>query len=163
MSESSEASEAIETTEKQATIVKAKRQLTQAQLDNLKAAREKAMIKRRELGQITQREKQAKEDLLNQRIKQVAKLEKVVNKTTKKKKKIVESSSESSSESSESSEEEEVIVKPKKLKKVVRQPKTSSDERVLNDIAKQNLKDKIMQSTYRAAYSSIFPGQVNPY
>jgi hypothetical protein len=86
MSESSEASEiSIETTEK-AIPVKVKRQLSQAQLDNLKAAREKAMAKRRELGQITQREKQAKEDLLTQRIKQVAKLEKVVSKTTKKKK-----------------------------------------------------------------------------
>jgi hypothetical protein len=54
-------------------------------------------------------------------------------------------------------------VKPKIKKRVVRKPKTSTDERVLNNIAKQNLKDKIMQSTYRAAYSSIFPGQVNPY
>ena len=54
---------------------KEKRDLTEAQLQVLKLAREKAMEKRKQLGDIKRKEKQLKEDKLSERIEKIAQIE----------------------------------------------------------------------------------------
>jgi hypothetical protein len=168
---SAESIESIESVESEIPK-KAKRVLSEAQLNNLKLAREKAILKKKELGEITKREKQAKEDLLNERIKQVTKLEKATKKAPKKK--VIESSSESSSdsssesESSESSSEEEAPIKKSKARQSkkkrstpIQRVKKHSNEKITTDIQKDELKQRILNNSYRSAYASLFPNAKN--
>ena len=151
--------ESVENTEQP--IVKTKKVLSPAQLEALKLARERAREKRLQIGEISQREKKAKQDLLNERIKKIEKIEEAVNKkTTQKKKPVIESESESESESS-SSEEEEVVKPRRKPKPRAQVVKKQSTDRLASDVAKDELKQRILQSTYRSAFASLFPNHKN--
>jgi hypothetical protein len=156
MSELSEAP--IESTEKP---TKAKRVLSEAQLENLKAARVKALLKKKELGEIKKREKSVKEELLNQRIKQIETMESKVSKKAPKKP-IVESESESETES-ESSEEEEIKPTKKQTKKpnATEKVKKMSTTKISTDIAKDELRNRILHDSYKSAFESIFPNHRN--
>ena len=86
---------------------KTKRVLTEAQLEVLKLARGKAMEKRKQLGDVKRREKELKEEKLNNRIEKIKQIEEAAASKLIKKKKVAASSSSSSSESSSSESESE--------------------------------------------------------
>ena len=147
---------------------KTKRVLTEAQLEVLKLARGKAMEKRKQLGDVKRREKELKEEKLNNRIEKIKQIEEAAASKLKKKKKVAASSSSSSSESSssESESESEEEIKPRKVKAI---PKTKarikkvSHEALTNEVVRQELKERIMKQNYINAFASIFPGKINPY
>lgn len=165
---------------------KAKRVLSAAQLENLKLARVKAAEKRKELGDITSREKAAKESKLQERIKNLNKLEteaaaskskqsKSKPKPKRKSKHALMSSSDSSSssESSESSEEssEEEEVKPSRRKQqqpkpVARLQKIATKKptsELQNEVIKEELRKRIQRDSYARAFHCIFPDLPNEY
>ena len=143
---SAEDTEKIENTGK---IEKTKKVLTEAQLEVLKLARGKAMEKWKQLGDVKRREKELKEEKLNNRIEKIKQIEeaaasaeserqrKLINK-----KKVAASSSSSSSESSssESESESEEEIKPRKVKAI---PKTKARvKKYLRKLSLMRLLDK---------------------
>ena len=161
-----------ENTEK---IEKTKRVLTEAQLEVLKLARGKAMEKRKQLGDVKRREKELKEEKLNNRIEKIKQIEEAAASAESerqrkliKKKKVAASSSSSSSESS-SSESESEEETPRKGKAIPIAAKTRarvkkvSHEALTNEVVRQELKERIMKQNYINAFASIFPGKINPY
>ena len=159
---------------------KEKRVLTEAQLQVLKLAREKAMEKRKQLGDVKRKEKQIKEDKLSERLEKIAQIESAKSaKLSKKKKKKVESSSSSSSYSSssesDSSEAESEEAKPRRSKPIpiaknkarvaraIVNTQKASHEALTNEMVRQELKERIMRQNYANAFASIFPGKQNPY
>ena len=147
---------------------KEKRVLTEAQLQVLKMAREKAMEKRKMMGDVKRKEKQLKEDKLNNRIEKIKQIEEAAESAKlmkkKRKEKVANSSSSSSSSSSESEEET-----PRKSKAIPIAAKTKarvkkvSHEALTNEVVRQELKNRIMKQNYMNAFASIFPGKINPY
>jgi hypothetical protein len=147
-------------------IPKPKKVLTPAQLEALNAARVKAAEKRKELGQITKREKEAKEKLLNERIKQIQKIEKATEEKTKKKpkgRKYDSSESESSSEESSSEDEAPKARRSKGRSIAKKEVKSKSNASLAHDIVQNELKERIMKENFRAAFASIFPYHKNIY
>jgi hypothetical protein len=137
--------------------VKAKRVMTPAQLENLKKAREKAVEKRKELGDIKRREEEAKQAVLDARIKNIKKLEDSVKQEKSKPAKTAKPPPESESEE----EIEEVKAKPKPRAKP--KPKPKSDEKLAVEVSKEELRKRILREVDRQAHASIFPNKFNPY
>ena len=168
-----------ENTEKIEKTEKTKRVLTEAQLQVLKLAREKAMLKRKMMGDVKRREKELKEKLNNriEKIKQIesAKSTKLSKKKKHKKAESSSSSSSSSSSESDSSEAESEEAKPRRSKpipiaknkaRVARalvNTQKASHEALTNEMVRQELKERIMKQNYASAFASIFPGKQNPY
>ena len=145
---------------------KTKRVLTEAQLEVLKLARGKAMEKRKQLGDVKRREKELKEEKLNNRIEKIKQIEEAAASKLIKKKKVAASSSSSSSSSSESESEGEEEIKPRKVKAIPTtkaRVKKVSHEALTNEVVRQELKERIMKQNYMNAFASIFPGKINPY
>ena len=159
---------------------KTKRVLTEAQLEVLKLARGKAMEKRKQLGDVKRREKELKEEKLNNRIEKIKQIEEAAASAESerqrkliKKKKVAASSSSSSAESerersssSESESESEEEIKPRKVKAIPTtkaRVKKVSHEALTNEVVRQELKERIMKQNYINAFASIFPGKINPY
>lgn len=155
------------------TFVKAKRKLTDEQLENLKFAREKAREKKLELGQLRTREKALKDKLLSDRITALGRAEAHHKSTSKKKKekKQLESSSCSSSSSSDSSDCDEdhgKMVKPEKRAlasrvKPVKAIKSVKDDALAAAMVRDELQKRMMKQTYQHAFASLFPGKPNIY
>lgn len=174
----------MESTEVDAPIKPApkKRVMTPLMLEKLKLAREKAIAKKKEMGALTKKEKDVKEERLKTRAKAVEiaeeetktkaeintkRLAKVTKKaaTALKKNDLLSSSSSESESSSSSSSEEEVKPKPKR-KPVLQTIKKASSRRtedLTNDVAKEVLRERIRHETMKSAFSSLFPGHVNMY
>jgi hypothetical protein len=160
-------------------VVKPKKVLSEAQLSSLKKARELAAQKRIELGNITKKEKELKNELYNERLKNVKDVEKTVlekpapppplKAKKKKKKKVVESSSSSDDDSqSENGSESSVSSIEKKPKRKTsstpaQRVKKMSVNKLASEVTKDELKNRILQSSYREAFSSIFPNHHNVF
>lgn len=161
MSDTSEkvGSDPPEISEQSAPKASKSRIMSETQLAQLALAREKAVMKRRELGDLKRREKAVKDDLLSKRI---AKL------------KLVEKSE--SSESYESSEEPEPEPKPRAVRKkhtVIplspppskpRRPRADpqdyTTQQLTAEMARHELQQRVQRETYSAAFASMFPGHV---
>ena len=145
---------------------KEKRVLTEAQLQVLKMAREKAMEKRKMMGDVKRKEKQLKEDKLNNRIEKIKQIEEAAESAKLMKKKRKEKVANSSSSSSSSESEEETPRKSKAIPiaaKTKARVKKVSHEALTNEVVRQELKNRIMKQNYMNAFASIFPGKINPY
>lgn len=146
--------------------IKPKRVMTEAQMEVLKRAREKAREARLRLGDITKREKEAKQKLLDDRIKKIERIEDVVKpKIPKATKAKVESESETETESDSSDDEptRPPTPIPRRAKPVKANTRRVTDERLTSQIAREELKERILRETYKQAFQSIFPNQNNPY
>jgi hypothetical protein len=152
---------------------KPKRQMTPEQLEKLAQAREKAVEKRRQLGEITRKEKAMKELELTERMKKVGLTkqeaeeqseEEVVNAPTKSKpvpisprrKVVVDSSSESDSDDED---EVEVLkaVKQKYKHKYAQKYKSKYNTSALKENANQVIKKQVNDELLKMAMASIFP------
>lgn len=151
---------------------KAKRVLTQQQLENLKVAREKALERKKQMKDLTEKEKHIKKLEEEDRVKKIndklAQLEKKPEpiKTKSKSKKenvktIERSDEESDDEISDSSEEE--YVAPKKStrnstsKRIsVRPPKSNGELAV--QVSKEELQERFRKQALAQAYNSLFGG-----
>lgn len=153
-------SETSEVSNVSVTKARKPRVMSETQLAQLALAREKAVIKRRELGDVKRREKAVKDDLLTKRI---AKL------------KLVEecdySESSESSEASESSAEPEPKPKPKAVRKKYvapppppprprADPQDYSTPQLTAEMARHELQQRVQRETYQSAFQSMFPGHV---
>ena len=134
-----------------------------AKMEALAKARLAAAEKKKALGAITVREKALKQKLLDDRIKELHKMEEIAAKRRpskpkpKKKPIVVECSSSESESESESSSSEEDIPPPKSKKK------HASKSHLSNEVVRDNLKQKILRDNYKAAFASLFPGHLNMY
>lgn len=131
--------------------------MSQERLDQLAIAREKAVAKRRELGELTRREKAVKEEVLNQRIASLASLEK--KPITKKAPKKVESETDESSES-ECEPEPKLKLKSKQPLQSRTRPQTQSlsTPQLTAEMARRELQLRVQRETYQSAFQSLFPG-----
>ena len=145
--------------------VKVKRVMTPAQLENLSAARAKAMEKRQELKSIKAREKAVKDNELTERISALTMSEK----RSKKRKEPAPSTDSGSDTDSDTSDE---VVVPKQRAPVKPKPKPKPKPRAkapLEDLAmaqelvRDELHRRLQKQTYRHAFASLFPGQPNIY
>ena len=133
-----------------------------AKMEALAKARLAAAEKKKALGAITVREKALKQKLLDDRIKELHKMEEIAAKPRpskpkpKKKPIVVECSSSESESESESSSSEEDIPPPKSKKH-------ASKSHLSNEVVRDNLKQKILRDNYKAAFASLFPGHLNMY
>ena len=151
-------------------VPKKKREMSEKQREALKAAREKAIAKRKELGEISKKEHEIEKKMkmiqLNKRKKKV---EKKLEKLSKD-----ESDYSSSDESDYSSSDEEIIVKKKSNKKYVatkrpveRKPQAPimqdepKKESIDLEYTKEMLKKKILNEQLANAYASLFGKSLN--
>jgi hypothetical protein len=141
-----------------------KKQMSDAKKAQLANARIKAVEKKALLKSIADKEKEIKNNILQDRIKKVEAYENL--KKGKKKPKIVESSSsesESESSESESSEsEEEVQAKPKynrskQVSKPRREARQHETHELTAQIARDLLKQRIDKENFNVAFNSLFP------
>ena len=140
---------------------KRKKIMNEKALEQLKLAREKAAEKRRQLGEIKRREKNVKEEMLNKRIKQLEVKEKVA-------KAPVEPPSESESEAESAESIESVQPKREKSKKqskpidIAKKPRAQKIEtdNIASQSARYEMKQRMLQDTYRSAYASLFPNHL---
>jgi hypothetical protein len=149
--------------------IQQKKQISDSKLAQLASARAKALEKKKILKDIADKEKQMKNDILNDRINKVKAYDelknKVVSKNKKesKNKKVVEVESDSSydsyTESESSSEDEKPPPKNKKQKQVTyfgtKNPK--SNHALTAEIAKDELKRRIQNENFNIAFQSLFP------
>jgi len=156
---------------------KRKKIMNEKALEQLKLAREKAAEKRRQLGEIKRREKTVKEEMLNKRIKELEVKEKVA------KKPVIDPPSESESESEAESEESVQEAPPPKesfargrdpkrkskpidiaksspMAKKPRAPKKIETDNLASESARYEMKQRMLQDTYRSAYASLFPNHL---
>ena len=155
--EASEQPEQSEVTAESAAPIK--KVCSPAKMEALAKARLAAAEKKKALGAITVREKALKQKLLDDRIKELHKMEEIAAKPKPKKKPIVVECSNSESESeSESSSSEEDIPAPKSKGR-----KHASKSHLSNEVVRDNLKQKILRDNYKAAFASLFPGHLNMY
>ena len=170
---SAENTESTENTEK-IEKTKEKRVLTETQLQVLKMAREKAVEKRKQLGDLKRKEKQLKEDKLSERIEKIKTIEAATLIKKKRQEKVASSSSSSSCSSSAESEreresEEETPRKGKAIpiadQKAARalvntqtkaRVKKVSHEALTNEVVRRELKDRIMKQNYIVWLCSTF-------
>ena len=162
------------------TAAKAKRVMTPAQLENLSAARVKAMERRQELATITAREKALKDQQLSERISAITKAEKTPSKKRKRTPTTpTPSSSDSGSESdvdsdSGSNDSEpktktktkaatKTKPKPKAKPRVRAPPKPKQDTEMAQQVVRDELQRRFETQNYRHAFAAIFPGQPNIY
>jgi hypothetical protein len=146
-----------------------KKQMSDAKKAQLANARIKAVEKKALLKSIADKEKEIKNNILQDRIKKVEAYENL--KKGKKKPKIVESSSsesESESSESESSESEEDFVaqqvqaKPKynrskQVSKPRREARQHETHELTAQIARDLLKQRIDKENFNVAFNSLFP------
>lgn len=145
---------------------KIKRVMTETQLEQLRIAREKAAQVRRQLGDIKRKEKNIKQQTLENRIKDLTIQE---EKLKKPKKPPTPPESESESESEEEEElpppvkqkPKKTVSKPQKIKQKVEK---MQDHELASNIARDEYRSRILKDTYKQAYASLFPNQLyNPY
>ena len=145
---------------------KTKRVMTETQLEQLRIAREKAAQVRRQLGDIKRKEKNIKQQTLENRIKDLTIQE---EKLKKPKKPPTPPESESESESEEEEElpppvkqkPKKTVSKPQKIKQKVEK---MQDHELASNIARDEYRSRILKDTYKQAYASLFPNQLyNPY
>ena len=154
-----------------ASPVKVKRVMTPAQLENLSAARAKAMEKRQELASIKAREKAVKDNELTERISALTMSEK-----RSKKRKEPAPSTDSDSDSDTDSDTSDEVTVPKHKAPVAargtRQPNPKSKPRskaplvdlaMAQELVRDELHRRLQKQTYRHAFASLFPGQQNIY
>jgi len=148
---------------------KPKQVLSPERLEKLKLAREKALEKKRELKEITEKEKAIKQkeyetrkESVNKKYEEVytkkPEVKKVAKVIEKKKKKKYETESESESSVSSSSSEEEVVVKRRahKTKKHLQTKiENKPDSELLNKMTKEELLKRIQQRDLQNAYKSL--------
>lgn len=149
---------------------KPKKQMSEERLAQLAAARKKALEKRRQLAELTKKEKEIKERELQERVQRVQDFEKKVSAPKAKKAPPPPPVESESDEDSESESEEHTVAKnewtdyepPKPKKhappKPMAQPKAKPDHALAADIARQELKKRIQEENMRIAYRSLFPG-----
>lgn len=153
-------------------------------LEHLARAREKAAEKRRMLGELTRKEKAEKEKIIQDRLKNLALMEKTNNQQqqekdeepekttikTKKKhkktiKKIIEISDSSSGDDDDDDTESgsdddakvQYVVKRKSRKGVKPKKQEYETSRLTAEVAKDLLKQKVLSDTHREAFASLFP------
>lgn len=145
---------------------KVKQPMSAERLAQLAAAREKAVARRREMGDLHRREKAAKEDAFNQRLASIAHVEKEGSKhrssKVKSKQDVVESDASVGSESDEEPTPRPVRksrarppspAEPSKL----RQPVYTTPQ-LTAEMARRELQMRVQRETYQSAFSSMFPG-----
>jgi hypothetical protein len=144
-------------------IDKPKKQLSDSKLAQLASARAKALEKAKLLKDIADKEKQMKNDVLNDRIKKVKAYDdlknKVISKKELKNKKVVESDSsytESESDTSSESEDERPSTRSKKQVSYFGTKNPKSNHALTAEIAKEELKKRIQNENFNIAFQSLF-------
>lgn len=168
-------SEASSDDEEVAVPVRVKRHMSDERLAQLAVARQKAVEMRKQLGDLTRREKALKVDLLAKRIESLRCVEES-EKTEVCRKTKSRSNSKLKPVSSESESEPEIVRKPSRRhrqaaaaqtppdspqrERTPRQPKSYSTPQLTAEIARRELQQRVQRDTYQQAFSSMFPGAV---
>lgn len=151
-----------------ASAIKAKRVLTEDQLEKLKYAREKAREKKLELGSVRAREKALKDKLLTDRIAALDLAEASPQRRGSKRHRSRRHSS-SSDSSSDDSEEERRRRKRRRDRSDSKQDpkpvaiKEARDDSLTTAVVRDELQKRMLNKTYAQAFASMFPGKTNIY
>ena len=156
-----------------------KKPLCEARFKQLAAARLKAAERKKEIGEISKKEKLLKQQILEERLRKLNELEEKAaavkqqkqKVTTAKKKKQYDTSSDDesiSSSSNSSSEDELPPPQTKSHKKYVAVAKEQVKHKphkikMSNEVVREHLKEKILRDNFKAAFASLFPNHVNIY
>lgn len=172
MSEPTEATESTEVSEASEQEIVSKRTgktLSPEKLAQLQAARQKALEKRKMLAELARKEKQIKEDAINQRMARIKEYEEAKQAPKPKSKPVplarkpkkpptpVESDLSSTDESSSDESVEYIPVRKSKMVKA-KVPKHHTTSELTAQIAREELQKRIARENMEVAWNSLFPG-----